>query len=165
MNKHYLNFIKAIFILSLAFTINLAYGDINRSIFNSNAKMLGKHREPVDKTYGLINIVTGNDGKGTINVMFSNGSKIDWVKFNAHVKFLNAAGLVIKEAHFYRWLNAANEEGASERKISKALTRTDYTSIEVEFYLTDIPEPRVVEPGRIDVVRAFLQDRVKPDPY
>ncbi len=158
MTKYGLYIINTLFVLGLALAFNPAYGEARPYSFHAIAKMHDKHQEPVDKAYGLINIVTDNNGKGRINVMFSNGSKIDWAKFNAHVKFINASGSVLKNEHIYRWLEAANEEGASERKVSKSLTVNDFTSVEVEFYLTDIPQTGLVKPDRVDVVRAYFLD-------
>lgn len=155
MNKHILNVLNAVLILGLTIAMNLAYGETRPYIFNAQAKMLDKHREPVDRAYGLINIITDNSGKGRIDVMFSNGSNIDWAKFNAHVIFLNASGSVLKDEHIYRWLDAANDEGASERKVSKLLSVTDFTNIEVDFYLSDIPETGDVQSDQVDVVSAY----------
>ena len=87
-----------------------------------------------------MNGVTDTIGKGIINVMFSNGSRLNWVRFNAHVKFLNAAGEVVKEEYFDHRIAAARNEGAIERKVTKPLTVSDFDSIQVEFYLSDLPD-------------------------
>lgn len=152
MNKYLLN-ITLLLASALQMTSIPAYGESHSYDFHADAKMLHKHHGPVDKAYGLVKVVTDHHGKGTIDVMFSNGSQIDWAKFNAHVKFLNASGSVVREEHIYRWLDAANEDGAAERKISKSLTVSGFETIEVEFYLTDIPGTDVAESGSQGVVR------------
>ncbi len=158
MTKYGLNIINTLLIVGLALVFNPAYGETHRYTFYAISKMLDQHQKPVDQAYGLISIVSDDNGKGRINVMFSNGSKIDWAKFNARVKFINASGSVLKNEHIYRWLDAANEDGASERKVSKLLSVNEFTSVEVEFYLTDIPETGLVKSDRVDVVRAYFLD-------
>ncbi len=155
MNKYRLKVLAGFLILGLTLTLNSAYGETHPYIFQTHAKMLDKYREPVDRAYGLINIVNDDNGEGRIEVMFSNGSNIDWVKFNVHVIFLNASGQVLKDEHIYRWLDAANEEGASERKVSKPLSVTDFNSVEVEFYLSDVPYTEDASSEGVDVVRAY----------
>ncbi len=144
------------YLLNLAFMLvsgllvasSPAYGESHPFDFHINAKMQHKHHGPVDKAYGLVSINTDNHGNGIIDVMFSNGSQIDWAKFNAHIKFLNASASVIKEEHIYRWLDAAGEDGATERKVSKLVTISGFESIEVDFYLTDMPESGIAESSR-----------------
>ena len=108
--------------------------------FHADAKMAHQNIGPVEKAYGYMNVVTDTSGKGIINVMFSNGSELNWARFNARVKFLNAAGVVVKEEHFDHRIAAAGYEGAIERKISKSLTVSDFDSIQVDFYLSDLPD-------------------------
>ena len=153
MNKYTLNTVAALLVSCLAFASNPAYGEAYPHDFQANAKMLHKQYGPVDKAYGLVNVVTDNDGKGSIDVMFSNGSQIDWAKFNAQLKFIDASGAIVKQEHIYRWLDAATEDGATERKVSKSLTVSGFETIEVEFYLTDIPETGVVASRNQGIVR------------
>lgn len=101
------------------------------------AKMSYAGFGPVEQTYGYLNIVSNENGKGMINVMFSNGRQTDWVKFNARVKFLDASGKVIEEANLHRWVGSAGVEGAAERKVTKPLKVSKFDSVEVEFYLTE----------------------------
>ena len=136
MNKH---LIRTSLILVSIFGANLSYAATNPFNFHTDAKMVQKSHGPVDKAYGYMNVVTDNNGKGVINVMFSNGSRIDWARFNADVKFLNAAGSVIKQEHFARRLKAANHDGAAEHKLIKPLTISNFDSIQVDFYLSDVP--------------------------
>ena len=119
---------------------NLSYAATNQFDFHTDAKLLRTNHGLVDKAYGYMNVVTDNNGEGIINVMFSNGSRIDWARFNADVKFLNAAGSVIKQEHFARRLQAANHDGAVEHKLIKPLTISNFDSIEVDFYMSDVPD-------------------------
>jgi hypothetical protein len=105
--------------------------------FHADARMVHQIFGPVEKAYGYMNVVTDTDGKGIINVMFSNGSQLNWTRFNARVKFLDAAGAVIKEEYFDHRIAAAGNEGAVERKVSKPLSVSNFDSIQVDFYLTD----------------------------
>jgi hypothetical protein len=102
-----------------------------------HGKMVFEGFGPVNKTYGYLNIVTNEEGKGMINVMFSNGRQTDWVKFNARVTFLDKSGAVITESNVYRWMESAGSEGAAERKITTPLKVSEFDAIEVEFYLTE----------------------------
>jgi len=105
--------------------------------FHADARMLHRNLGPVEKAYGYMNVVTDTNGNGIINVMFSNGSQLNWARFNARVKFLDAAGAIIKEEYFDRRIAAAESEGAIERKLSKPLSVSNFDSIQVDFYLTD----------------------------
>lgn len=127
--------ISALWVLS-----NPAYGDSHSFDFQANAKMMHKHHGPVDKAYGLVNVNLDSTGKGRLEVLFSNGSRIDWVKFNARVKYLNDAGLVIREDYVYRWLESADTEGADERRVTRSIVLNHVKSVEVDFYLSDMIE-------------------------
>ena len=105
--------------------------------FHADARMVHHNLGPVEKAYGYMNVVTDTDGRGIINVMFSNGSQLNWARFNARVKFLDAAGAIIKEEYFDHRIGAAGNEGAIERKVSKPLAVSNFESIQVDFYLTD----------------------------
>jgi surface antigen len=105
--------------------------------FHADARMVHQNLGPVAKAYGYMNVVTDTNGQGIINVMFSNGSQLNWARFNARVKFLDATGTIIKEEIFDQRIAAAGNEGAVERKVSKSLTVSDFDSIQVDFYLTD----------------------------
>ena len=122
------------------FTTIPAFAASNQLNFHTEAKLLHTRQGPVDKAYGYINVVADDNGGGYISVMFSNGSQINWGRFNADVKFLNAAGAVIKQEHFARRIKAANQEGAAEYKLVKPLTISNFDSIEVDYYLSDMPD-------------------------
>ena len=102
-----------------------------------HGKMVFEDFGPVNKTYGYLNIVTNEEGKGMINVMFSNGRQTDWVKLNARVKFLDESGAVITESNIHRWMESAGPEGAAEQKVTTPLKVAEFDAIEVEFYLTE----------------------------
>jgi surface antigen len=105
--------------------------------FHADARMVHQNLGPVDKAYGYMNVVTDTNGNGIINVMFSNGSRLNWARFNARVKFLDVAGEVIKEEYFEHRIAAAGNDGAIERKVTKPLAVSNFDSIQVDFYLTD----------------------------
>jgi hypothetical protein len=98
----------------------------------------------IDETYGYVYVTTDKIGAGTISVMFSNGSRLDGAKFNARVKFLDTSGAVMKEEYFNQRIAAADLQGAAEGKVSKPFRLSGFDSgfdsIEVDFYLSDIPE-------------------------
>ncbi|MCP4187880.1 MAG: hypothetical protein GY763_09805 [Gammaproteobacteria bacterium] len=108
--------------------------------FHADARMVYENNDPVDKAYGYMNVITDNSGKGFINVMFSNGSSINLARFNARVKFLNAAGSVIKEEYFAHRISAAMTSGAIERKVTKPLPVSNFDSIQVDFFLSEVPD-------------------------
>ena len=113
--------------------------------FHHASRMMHKEQGPVDKAYGLMTLTTDSNGKGMINIMFSNRSRIDGALFNARVIFLDASGAVINQQHFARRIAAAGLGGAVEGKISKPLTLSNFDSIRVEFFLSDIPRQTLTE--------------------
>jgi hypothetical protein len=72
-------------------------------------------------------------------VMFSNGTSLDYVRFNARVKFLDADGALIREEYFERRIEAAGSDGAAERSLSKLADLSEFAAVEVDFFLSDIP--------------------------
>jgi len=108
--------------------------------FHADGTMVHERFGPVAKAYGYMNVVTDDQGAGTINVMFSNGSKLERAQFNARVKFLNAGGKVLQEKTFDCWIDAEGLREPGECKVSRPLTVRGFDAVEVDFYLTDIPE-------------------------
>ena len=106
--------------------------------FAVDARMANHDSDTVTKTYGYMTLVTDREGNGTIDVMFSNGNSRHSALFNARVKFLDAAGAVLREEYFNHWLAAAEFDEAIEGKVSKPLPLADFESIQVEFFLSDI---------------------------
>ena len=109
--------------------------------FAVDARMAMHDKDAVTKTYGFMTLVTDGEGNGTIDVMFSNGNHAHSARFNARVQFLNAEGTVITEEYFDHWLAAADFDGAIEGKVTKNLPLSDFESIQVDFYLSDISGP------------------------
>ena len=135
MKKHWLKTVLAALISISGSSLSWA---VDHPVdIHHHAKMLYEDFGPVDKTYGYLNIVANENGKGIINVMFSNGRQTDWVKFNARVTFLDASGAVIKETNLHRWLGSAGPEGAAERKVTKSFHVPKFGTVKVKFYLTE----------------------------
>ena len=108
--------------------------------FHADATMTHELYGPVDNAYGYMNVVTDGNGKGTINVMFSNASELAQAQFNARVRFLNSRGKVVQVEIFDCWIDAEDLREAGECKVSQPLRVTGFDSVEVDFYLTDVPE-------------------------
>ena len=108
--------------------------------FHADAVMMHERYGPVEDAYGYMNVITDGNGKGTINVMFSNGSELERAQFNARVKFLNASGKIVQVEVFDCWIDAEGLREAGECKVSQPLRVTGFDAVEVDFYLTDIPE-------------------------
>ena len=106
--------------------------------FSTDAKMTYGSGPAIDKAYGFMTVVTDQHGDGTINVMFSNGSRSTSARFNARVKFLDQSGDVIREEYFDHWMGAAEFDEAIEGKVTKTMTPAEFDSIEVDFYLSNI---------------------------
>lgn len=145
MKLHRLQRILVLLLAAQGMFFSPVYSDPGSVDFRANARMMNEYHVPVDKAYGLINVVIDGDGSGRMEVMFSNGTNIDWVKFNAEVRFIDAAGMVVEEQYVYRWLESADVDGASERKVSKTLSLDRVESVEVDFYLSDIIDSDNIE--------------------
>lgn len=143
MSENTLYVATVILITLSAFVLNPAQAASDISEFHEFASMTHKSYGRIDETYGYVRVTTNEGDAGTISVMFSNGSALNGARFNARVKFLDASGAVIKEENFNRKIAAADSQGAAEGKVSKALTLSNFDSIEVDFYLSDIPESGV----------------------
>lgn len=143
--KEYLIPVAAIVLATLTmFTANSAIAVPHPYEFHDNARMAHASHETVSATYGYMYVLTDKAGNGTINVMFSNGSRLNWANFNARVKFVNNANVVVKEEYFDCWVGAAGHGGENECKVSRPLTFSDFDAIEVDFYLSDISDTGVI---------------------
>ncbi len=140
MNQLMLKIVTGLFIVMPVLASTQAWAVSHPYDFHTDAKMVYENRGPVDKAYGYMNVITDNSGKGFINVMFSNGSSINLARFNARVKFLNAAGSIIKEEYFGHRISAAMTSGAIERKVTKPLAVSNFDSIQVDFFLSEVPD-------------------------
>lgn len=108
--------------------------------FHTDGVMIHERYGPVEDAYGYMNVITDGKGKGTINVMFSNGSDLESAQFNARVKFLNASGKVVQEENFDCWIDSEGLREAGECKVSRPLTVRGFESVKVDFYLSDVSE-------------------------
>ena len=107
--------------------------------YHADARMQHASRGTINDAYGYVYVVTDKKGHGVIRVMFSNGTSLDHAQFNAHVKFLDADGSLIREEHFERRIEAAGMHGAGERSLTKLVDLSEFASVRVEFFLSDIP--------------------------
>jgi hypothetical protein len=140
MSEYILYLTTVILITLSAFVLNPAQAASDTSEFHEFARMFHQSHGRIDETYGYVYVTTDKIGAGTISVMFSNGSRLDGAKFNARVKFLDTSGAVMKEEYFNQRIAAADLQGAAEGKVSKPFRLSGFDSIEVDFYLSDIPE-------------------------
>ncbi len=109
--------------------------------YHADAPMRHSSGANVDKAYGYAYVITDMKGHGVIRVMFSNGSPLHRARFNARIAFLDANGGVIREELLEHRLAAADARGAAERSVSKLVRLNEFASVEVDFFLSDIPEP------------------------
>jgi hypothetical protein len=109
--------------------------------YHADAAMRGASGISIENAYGYAYVVTDKKGHGVIRVMFSNGSPLHYARFNAHVAFLDVDGAVIREEHFDRQIEAGDVQGAAESRVSKLVNLTEFASVKVDFFLSDIPKP------------------------
>jgi len=147
MSEYTLYMATVLMITVSAFVLHPAQAASRTTEFHEFARMAHESFGRIDETYGYVYVTTDGGGAGTISVMFSNGSRLNWAKFNARVKFLDTSGAVIKEEYFNQRIAAADLQGAAEGKISKPLTFSSFDSIQVDFYLSDIPESSLSKAG------------------
>ena len=140
MNKHSLLIAAALSMPISILAANDGHAATHPFEFHADAMMVHERLGPVENAYGYMNVITDGSGKGTINVMFSNASDLERAQFNARVRFLNAGGSVLQEEHFDCWIDAQGLREAGECKVSQPLTVTGFDKVEVDFYLTDVPE-------------------------
>ena len=132
--------IKALMLLPLLLlTCGQAAAVNNNYEYHADARMQHATQGTVKGAYGYVYVVTDKKGHGVIRVMFSNGTPLDHARFNASVKFLDAAGALIREEHFERRLEAAGFQSAAERRLTRLVDLAEFASVRVEFFLSDIP--------------------------
>lgn len=122
------------------FLFNPAYAVAHPYEFHADARMQLQSYGAVDEAYGYMYVETETDGNGTITVMFSNASEVDLARFNARVKFLDARGALLGEEYFDCWIDSAGFREAVECKLSRPLALPGFDSIEVDFFLSDVPD-------------------------
>ena len=96
MNEYVLVIIAALITLCSMIFSSVAQAGPHPYEFHADSKMAHARHGEVDRAYGYLYVETNEQGRGTINVMFSNGNEKNWARFNARVRFLNAAGKVIR---------------------------------------------------------------------
>ena len=132
--------IYAILLLPLLLlTCGQAFAGNSNFEYHADARMQHASRGAINDAYGYVYVVTDKKGHGVIRVMFSNGTLLDHAQFNASVKFLDADGALIREEHFERRIEAAGLHGAAERSLSKLVDLSEFASVRVNFYLSNIP--------------------------
>ncbi|MDH3221663.1 MAG: hypothetical protein OEO19_19190 [Gammaproteobacteria bacterium] len=139
--KRYRQILTAALLLSTALLITNPAAAVSYPYeFHTDARMQHRSLGPVENAYGYMNIVTDDQGHGVINVMFSNASLLEVALFNARVRFLSAAGELLTEEHFDCWIDAAGYREPIECKITKPLALSGFDTVEVDFYLSDVPD-------------------------
>ena len=152
MTKKIINLALALPVLLLLFTSHPAFAVGHPYEFSADARMAHQGLTPVQRAYGFMTVLTDKNGDGTINVMFSNGSRSTSARFNARVKFLDQSGAVIQEEYFDHWLAAAEFDEAIEGKVTKSMTLADFESIQVDFYLSNVSgSDQPLAKGAIDI--------------
>ena len=107
--------------------------------YHADARMQHASSGEVNDAYGYAYVVTDKRGHGVIRVMFSNGTSLDQAQLNARVNFLDATGELIRQEHFERRIEAAGVHGAVEHSLSRLVDLSEFASVRVDFYLSDIP--------------------------
>ena len=107
--------------------------------FHQDARMQDQAGGLVKDAYGYVYVATDKKGHGVIRVMFSNGTRLDNARFNAQVRFLDADGRLIRNESFSDRIQAAGVDGAAERRLSKLVDLAEFASLQVKFFLSDIP--------------------------
>jgi len=143
--------IKIVAALLLLFACGQAVANLNYE-YHVDARMQHASAGLVDDAYGYVHVITDKKGHGVIRVMFSNGTKLDRARFNAQVKFLDINGSVIREERFDRHIEAADNQGAAERELTRLLDLNEFASIRVEFFLSEVPVAAVAELHRPAVI-------------
>lgn len=127
-------------ITACSFVFNQAYALAHPWDFQADARMQLQNHGPVEDAYGLVYLETDGNGDGMITVMFSNASEVDLARFNARLKFLDARGALLGEEHFDCLIDSAGFREAIECKLSRPLAHNGFDSIQVDFYLSDVPD-------------------------
>ena len=112
--------------------------------FHYSASMKYDDNGPVANTHGNLRVISDWSGYGLIDVMFSNDNPAIHALFNAQVRLLDASGHVVNQTHFNCWVGDPNDDAASECKVSKPLRPVLFDSVEVDFYLSDVPDPNLI---------------------
>jgi hypothetical protein len=107
--------------------------------FHHDARMQLQTGVEIDNAYGYVYVATDMKGHGVIQVMFSNGTRLDYARFNAQVNFLDADGALIHQERFSHRIEAAGVDGAAERRYSKLVELNEFATLKIELYLDEVP--------------------------
>lgn len=144
MDKILLKLTLALFTVLAVLGLNQVYAASTPLEYHADARMRHVDGTAVDQTYGYLRVIADGSGHGLVDVMFSNGNSQLKARFNARVEFRDAGGRIVREEHFACRLGRAGSGGTRECKVSRMLKRSWFDSVEVDFYLTDIPRPNFV---------------------
>ena len=108
--------------------------------FHHDARMQHHATGPLENAYGYVYVASDKKGHGVIRVMFSNGSPLRNARFNARIQFLDASGELVRKESFSRRIDAAGADGAAEQRLSKLVELNDFASVQVDFFVTDVPQ-------------------------
>lgn len=144
MNKLLLKLTLALFTLLAVLGLNQVYAASTPLEFHADAKMRKAGGRTVEHTWGYLRVRSDGVGNGLVDVMFSNGNPTLKASFNARVEFIDSAGRVVREEHFSCRLGRAAGDSARECKVSRMLKRSWFDKVEVDFYLTESPQPKFV---------------------
>ena len=112
--------------------------------FHTSANMRYGGQFAIPETHGYVRVISDASGNGMIDVMFFNGNPEVQALFNASVRFIDASGRLVVETHFNCRVGEVSPDGAGECKVSKPLNKTLFDSVEVDFYLSDLPDPNLL---------------------
>ena len=144
MNKFDVNLAAFLLLPMLWFSCGQAAAVNQAFEYHADARMRLASGDAVKHAYGYVYVVTDKRGHGMIQVMFSNGTAMDRVQFNAQVKFLDADGELLRVEKFGRRIEAAGAHGAGERQLTKLVDLTEFADVEVDFFLSEIPATTLV---------------------
>ncbi len=144
MDKLLLKLTLALFTVLAIMGLNQVYAASTPLEFHADAKMRLAGGAAVDRTYGYLRVRADGSGNGLVDVMFSNGSPTLKARFNARVEFLDGDGRIVREEHFTCRLGRAGSGGTRECKQSRMLRRSWFDKVQVDFYLSDVPNASFV---------------------
>jgi hypothetical protein len=143
MKNMLMNILSLLMLISLIGLSRVAWAS-SAEEFHYSARMKYDDYGPVANTHGYLRIISDDSGYGLIDVMFSNDNPAIHALFNAHVRLLDATGQVVNQTHFNCRVGDSNDDAASECKVSKPLRPVLFDSVEVDFYLSDVPDPNLI---------------------
>ena len=109
--------------------------------YHHDAVMQLQTGDSIQGAHGYVYVATDKKGHGVIQVMFSNATRLDNARFNAQVRFFDAEGTLLREEWFSRHIAAADNDGAAEDRLSRLVDLSEFATLKIELYLSDIPRP------------------------